>query len=133
MRAAKEAGKELLLLKTTTFICEGGYTKSWAMDGPKYGVGDDKILDGCFECFASVRERNMDAGAIRDEDIAACCRDAPIIEHGSRILNERLYRFVNEVNEGRHGHDDGLGGQSRFKVAVFNNHEVQFCKTTTKG
>eukprot|EP00956_Cyclotella_meneghiniana_P024002 scaffold47789_cov32-Cyclotella_meneghiniana.AAC.3 len=131
VKIAEEAGAELLLLKTTNFICERKYEDSWLVGQLKYRKEDPKTLDWC---FASVRKMNPDLHLVNDEDIVAYCRDASFIEHGSRKLNERLRKFVNNTSNGSGSQKvkDGTGTpHSRLKIAVFNDHDLQSCKTTT--
>lgn len=129
IEAAKEAGAELLLFKTTNFVCEDKYASMWKRGGPKYRAHDEQTLT---DCFATVREANLDAATVGDEDVASYCRDGPIIEYGVQKLNARLHQFVTEANNDMRGHG-GAGGSLQLRIAVFNDHDLQSCETTREG
>eukprot|EP00956_Cyclotella_meneghiniana_P015279 scaffold23226_cov65-Cyclotella_meneghiniana.AAC.2 len=60
-------------------------------------------------------------------------RDAPIIEHGSKKLNELLNKFVDNItsNVGSQKVKDNSGApRSKLKIADFDDHDLQSCNTT---
>ena len=122
--ASEEAGVELLLFKTTNFICGAKYKQSWKKGYELYGMNDSATLDKCFLSYR--RQHDND---VLDEDIRSYCRDGVINDNGSQKLNERLYGFVNEVNHKRKQE----GGPSPLTIAVFNDHDIQSCGTTRKS
>eukprot|EP00581_Thalassiosira_minuscula_P018212 CAMPEP_0183716766 /NCGR_PEP_ID=MMETSP0737-20130205/10541_1 /TAXON_ID=385413 /ORGANISM="Thalassiosira miniscula, Strain CCMP1093" /LENGTH=569 /DNA_ID=CAMNT_0025946069 /DNA_START=12 /DNA_END=1721 /DNA_ORIENTATION=+ len=113
---AETAGAEVLLLKTTNFVCIDKYVGDWAKGVRLYNEHDEETLDKCFSSYKKTFPETM----VRDIDIMDYCKHAVIDERGSLGLNRRLHQFV-ESARGRH---------PSLKIAVFDDHDLETCETT---
>jgi len=116
VEAAEAAGAEVLLLKTTNFVCPMKYSGSWLRGSMLYAKDDMETLNNCFMSY----RKTFPTTVVGDADIMDYCKYGVIDNRGSNRLNQRLYRFV-ENARGRH---------PSLKMAVYNDHDLQSCETT---
>lgn len=119
--AAENSGAEILLFKTTNFICERRYRNAWKTAQELYSQYDPKTIGECVTAFGESHPDVEESLAVR------YCSDGVIIGRGSDGLNKRLYQFVEDAQ--RRLQKSG----SSLKMAVFNDHDMQSCDTTTSS
>lgn len=122
LATAEASDVEVVLFKTTNFVCDEKYRREWKVGRNKYLSGDSETLD---KCFSSIREHNPDT--ISNDDIKSYCENAVISDHGAEALNKRLYQFVGNTNVRLQLRNSPL------KIAVFNDHDIESCEYTMKG
>lgn len=114
--AAEEAGVEVIVFKTTNFICAEKYRDKFATADRLYTAKDNAATINA--CFGNIRaEINRD---ISDDDVMDYCKHGVFNDIGSSYLNQRLFRFVETKRL-----------STSLKITVLNDHDIQSCSYTS--
>ena len=133
----------LLLFKTTNAVCDArlrgadgvgmdAYARARAAAEDRGGGGEDG--DALARCRRLVRDRDGDNEAVSGAIIpgarsaADYCRDGTFDEHGARVLNRRLYRYVGRLLSPSAARED-----LPFKVGIYDDAGTESCAHTRDG
>lgn len=120
---AREIQAEILLFKTTNYVCDAKFVGKYATATTLYSRADEETLADCRQ-----KIQNTDLGkSIPEADVSNFCRYGTFNEVGSSHLNARLESFV------RRRQSQLVGQKTLLKLDVFNDHDVQSCNYTREG
>ena len=132
--ASESAGAELLILKTNNYICDEKYIGKFARGVSLYSTKNRRVINQCVASIMQKEQKYKSSSGITItvQDIQDYCTNAVLSEKGSSGLNERLYQFVNARRK-QQQQQQRNSSSSSIKVAIFNDHKLQSCETTTIG
>lgn len=116
VKSAQNGGVQILLFKTTNFICSNKYGGQYKKADDLYSTRDENTMKSCKNVTRTVlSDRN-----VTDEDIEDYCENGAFNDAGASFLNSRLQRFVHSKR----------GSVANMTLAVFNDHDVESCEYT---
>lgn len=120
---AHHLGVQVLLYKTTNFVCDKKMTGKYAEAVRLYNSFDKETLQHCSSRVAQEFAKINQTEFVTEKQISDYCVNGTLNNRGSNLLNSRLHRYVKhkERNDGK------------MYVGVFNDNQIQQCEHTAVG
>lgn len=118
---AVEVNAELLLFKTTNFVCDEKRFGIWRDPTDQYLAFDEGKIEWCKQ----VNEKFVGGDgpeSLTAAEVSDYCKYGQFTEVGVKHLNDQLAGFVEEIHNGE--------ASPGLTVGVFNDHDVEGCYST---